>query len=170
MAGKSVCPKISFQDSECLCGKHSHPILTHPIDTVTDGPLVSPGPWPGQQRRWHCKKNLQQLSDLFTFSMEIHPPGRARGRVGLKCRDTMPFSLIFFGWVVFPLTLLYFLSIWSCPKRNFQGSHFKDAVRVVQNSSSEAGAEYGCTSEVLPTTPKSPNPKLYIPRQISGLW
>lgn len=66
------------------------------------------------------------------------------------------FSLVFFGWVFFPLTLLYFLSTWSCPEHNFQGSHFRDAVRVVQNSSSEAGAEHGCTSEVLPTTLSSP--------------
>lgn len=70
------------------------------------------------------------------------------------------FSLVFFGWDFFPLTLLYFLSIWACPEHNFQGSHFKDAVRVVQNSSSEAGAEWLHLRGVTYNPLKSPDSKL----------
>lgn len=89
----------------------------------------------GQQCRYHWKKNLQQLLDLLTSSIVVHPPvnsGESEEKpVGVKCRATMPFFLFcLFGFLFFPpLASLYFIFTWSCPKHSFQGFHFRHAGR-----------------------------------------
>ena len=76
--------------------------VTHPADLIRASSY-------GQQYRCHRKKNVQQLFDLLTSPVVIHPPvisGESEEKpVGLKCRDAMPFALF---CLFFPSPSLYF--------------------------------------------------------------
>ena len=139
--------------------------VTHPTDLIRASSY-------GQQCRSHWKKNLQQLLDLLTSSMVIHPPvnsGESEEKpVGLKCRDTMPFPLFCLSVVgFFPFNITVFLLHLVMSWAQFPGLPFQTCQQGrCRIPARQAGAECGCSPKVSSSTLSSP----WIPSwQISGL-